>query len=145
MKSLSAAHKVGAFLLAFALFYLLGLAKAAPDMAPLSIGLYCALIYCRKNYFAVSITFIGGVCAAGHDLISLIDACSAALVFGVALAIHFKAALPLRIAHAAIYAFLSMLPRFFLGLFLRGIVLQGVCFLVVNTVFCICACTSAPA
>ena len=140
MKSLSAAHKIGAFLLAFALFYLLGLAKAAPDMAPLSIGLYCALIYCRKNYFAVSITFIGGVCAAGHDLISLIDACSAALVFGVALAIHFKAALPLRIAHAAIYAFLSMLPRFFLGLFLRGIVLQGVCFLVVNTVFCICAC-----
>lgn len=140
MKSLSAAHKVGAFLLAFALFYLLGLAKAAPDMAPLSIGLYCALIYCRKNYFAVSIAFIGGVCAAGHDLISLIDACSAALVFGVALAVHFKAALPLRIAHAAIYAFLSMLPRFFLGLFLRGIVLQGVCFLVVNTVFCICAC-----
>lgn len=140
MKSISAAHKVGAFLLAFALFYLLGLAKAAPDMAPLSIGLYCALIYCRKNYFAVSIAFIGGVCAAGHDLISLIDACSAALVFGVALAIHFKAALPLRIAHAAIYAFLSMLPRFFLGLFLRGIVLQGVCFLVVNTVFCICAC-----
>lgn len=140
MKSLSAAHKVGAFLLAFALFYLLGLAKAAPDMAPLSIGLYCALIYCRKNYFAVSIAFIGGVCAAGHDLISLIDAVSAALVFGVALAIHFKAALPLRIAHAAIYAFLSMLPRFFLGLFLRGIVLQGVCFLVVNTVFCICAC-----
>ena len=140
MKSLSAAHKVGAFLLAFALFYLLGLAKAAPDMAPLSIGLYCALVYCRKNYFAVSIAFIGGVCAAEHDLISLIDACSAALVFGVALAIHFKAALPLRIAHAAIYAFLSMLPRFFLGLFLRGIVLQGVCFLVVNTVFCICAC-----
>lgn len=140
MKSLSAAHKVGAFLLAFALFYLLGLAKAAPDMAPLAIGLYCALIYCRKNYFAVSIAFIGGVCAAGHDLISLIDACSAALVFGVALAVHFKAALPLRIAHAAIYAFLSMLPRFFLGLFLRGIVLQGVCFLVVNTVFCICAC-----
>lgn len=140
MKSISAAHKVGAFLLAFALFYLLGLAKAAPDMAPLSIGLYCALIYCRKNYFAVSIVFIGGVCAAGHDLISLIDACSAALVFGVALAVHFKAALPLRIAHAAIYAFLSMLPRFFLGLFLRGIVLQGVCFLVVNTVFCICAC-----
>lgn len=140
MKSLSAAHKIGAFLLAFALFYLLGLAKAAPDMAPLSIGLYCALVYCRKNYFAVSIAFIGGVCAAGHDLISLIDACSAALVFGVALAIHFKAALPLRIAHAAIYAFLSMLPRFFLGLFLRGIVLQGVCFLVVNTVFCICAC-----
>lgn len=140
MKSISAAHKVGAFLLAFALFYLLGLAKAAPDMAPLSIGLYCALIYCRKNYFAVSIAFIGGVCAAGHDLISLIDACSAALVFGVALAIHFKAALPLRIAHAVIYAFLSMLPRFFLGLFLRGIVLQGVCFLVVNTVFCICAC-----
>ena len=80
MKSISAAHKVGAFLLAFALFYLLGLAKAAPDMAPLSIGLYCALIYCRKNYFAVSIAFIGGVCAAGHDLISLIDACSAALV-----------------------------------------------------------------
>ena len=140
MKSISAAHKVGAFLLAFALFYLLGLAKAAPDMAPLSIGLYCALIYCRKNYFAVSIAFIGGVCAAGHDLISLIDACSAALVFGVALAVHFKAALPLRIAHAVIYAFLSMLPRFFLGLFLRGIVLQGVCFLVVNTVFCICAC-----
>ena len=140
MKSLSAVQKIGAFLLAFALFYLLGLAKAAPDMAPLSIGLYCALIYCRKNYFAVSIAFIGGVCAAGHDLISLIDACSAALVFGVALAIHFKAALPLRIAHAAIYAFLSMLPRFFLGLFLRGIVLQGVCFLVVNTVFCICAC-----
>lgn len=140
MKSISAAQKIGAFLLAFALFYLLGLAKAAPDMAPLSIGLYCALIYCRKNYFAVSIAFIGGVCAAGHDLISLIDACSAALVFGVALAIHFKAALPLRIAHAAIYAFLSMLPRFFLGLFLRGIVLQGVCFLVVNTVFCICAC-----
>ena len=140
MKSISAAQKIGAFLLAFALFYLLGLAKAAPDMAPLSIGLYCALIYCRKNYFAVSIAFIGGVCAAGHDLISLIDACSAALVFGVALAIHFKAALPLRIAHAAIYAFLSMLPRFFLGLFLRGIVLQGVCFLVVNTVFCVCAC-----
>lgn len=140
MKSISAAHKVGAFLLAFALFYLLGLAKAAPDMAPLSIGLYCALIYCRKNYFAVSIAFIGGVCAAGHDLISLIDAASAALVFGVALAVHFKAALPLRIAHAAIYAFLSMLPRFFLGLFLRGIVLQGICFLVVNTVFCICAC-----
>lgn len=140
MKSLSAAHKIGAFLLAFALFYLLGLAKAAPDMAPLSIGLYCALVYCRKNYFAVSIAFIGGVCAAGHDLISLIDAASAALVFGVALAIHFKAALPLRIAHAAIYAFLSMLPRFFLGLFLRGIVLQGVCFLVVNTVFCVCAC-----
>lgn len=140
MKSISAAHKIGAFLLAFALFYLLGLAKAAPDMAPLSIGLYCALIYCRKNYFAVSIAFIGGVCAAGHDLISLIDAASAALVFGVALAVHFKAALPLRIAHAAIYAFLSMLPRFFLGLFLRGIVLQGVCFLVVNTVFCICAC-----
>lgn len=140
MKSISAAHKVGAFLLAFALFYLLGLAKAAPDMAPLSIGLYCALIYCRKNYFAVSIAFIGGVCAAGHDLISLIDAASAALVFGVALAVHFKAALPLRIAHAAIYAFLSMLPRFFLGLFLRGIVLQGVCFLVVNTVFCVCAC-----
>ena len=140
MKSISAAQKIGAFLLALALFYLLGLAKAAPDMAPLSIGLYCALIYCRKNYFAVSIAFIGGVCAAGHDLISLIDACSAALVFGVALAIHFKAALPLKIAHAAIYAFLSMLPRFFLGLFLRGIVLQGVCFLVVNTVFCVCAC-----
>lgn len=140
MKSISAAHKVGAFLLAFALFYLLGLAKAAPDMAPLSIGLYCALIYCRKNYFAVSIAFIGGVCAAGHDLISLIDAASAALVFGVALAVHFKAALPLRIAHAVIYAFVSMLPRFFLGLFLRGIVLQGVCFLVVNTVFCICTC-----
>ena len=140
MKNISAAQKAGAFFALFALFYILGRAKPAPDMAPLAIGLYCALLFCKKNYFALSLAYLGGVCAAEPALLTLIDGAAAVLVWGAALLIHRKAGFVLRLSLAVLYSFISMLPRFFLAVFLQGIVVQSVCALAVNGVFCATSC-----
>ena len=140
MKKKTAAQRAGGALLVFTLFYILGRARAAADMIPLGIGLYCALIYCGKNYFISTLAFMGGHCLAGMDLLSLTDAASAAAVFGAAALISYKFALRMRIPAMALCAFLSMLPRFFIGLFLHGIVVQGVTSVVINTAFAAAAC-----
>ena len=138
MKSFS--YCAGGFLLAFAAFYILGRAIPAADMTPLSIGLYCALFYCGKNYFALSAAFFGGYCLAGWDILSLIDAASAVGVFAAVKIILFKFRLQPKIPAMVGAAFLSMLPRFFTALFTQGVAVRGALSLVLNTAFCAACC-----
>ena len=140
MKAGNFRYSVGKLLLALVLFYILGRAAAAPDMVPLGIGLYCALIYCGKNYFALSFAFFGGNALACGDLLSLIDGASALAVFGAVKLICRKFDLKLKAPAAVGAAFLSMLPRFFTALFVKGVAVQGVTSLVINTAFCAACC-----
>lgn len=109
-------------------------------MTPPAIGLYCALLYCNKNYFALSAAFLGGYCLAGWDLLSLIDGASAVGVFAAVKLVCFKCGFRLKIPAAVAAAFVSMLPRFFAALFTRGVVVQGAVSLVLNTAFCATCC-----
>ena len=109
-------------------------------MTPPAIGLYCALLYCNKNYFALSAAFLGGYCLAGWDLLSLIDGASAVGVFAAVKLVCFKCGFRLKIPAAVAAAFVSMLPRFFAALFTRGVVVQGAVSLVLNTAFCAACC-----
>lgn len=129
----------------FALFYILSRAQVAADVVPPVVGLYAALVYCRKNYYVLSLCYIAACSLAGFDYASLIFAGSGAVIFGIAKFVHYKMAVPMRMPFVTAYALASAIPLIVLRIVYKGAAIAAVASAVQTGVFTFLCCIACYA
>ncbi len=126
-------------LLGFA-FYLLARARIIKYIIPLSAGLFSALIYCRKNYYIISLSYVIAYLLANMNYLGLISSLTLIAVFGIAKLVHHKLAVPMRIPFVTVYCAAAQLPECILQIVFNGRIVVAIASVAQSAIFCVLCC-----
>ena len=133
-------RRIAATLLLSIVFYLLARARIIKYIAPLSAGLFAALIYCRKNYYVISLSYVIAYLLANMNYLGLISSLTLIAVFGGAKFVHHKLAIPMRIPFVTAYCAVAQLPEAVLQIVFNGRIVIAIASVVQSAIFCVLCC-----
>ena len=123
------------YIVYFAMFLLLALAKGRVGISPFYLGLYVALIYAKESIYILSAEYLLAINIINLNIDTLIISSISCLVFIIATIAHRAFKKPMKIFYMNIYALIANLPIILFNTASMQVILNAIAMIIVSQIF----------
>lgn len=123
------------YIVYFAMFLLLALAKGRVGISPFYLGFYVALIYAKESVYILSAEYLIAINIINLNIDTLIISSISCLVFIIAAIAHRAFKKPMKIFYMNIYSLVANLPIILLNTASMQVILNAIAMIIVSQIF----------